>query len=89
MFNVSDLTDLDQIFKIDVDGEYIVQRYAEGKDEEEILHNKNEIRYAQCQLETDTYHDYYVCAADTIFSKDYLWELLNDLSGEWAKNPKN
>jgi uncharacterized protein YkuJ len=89
MFNVNDLTELDKIFKIDVDGEYIIQRYAEGKDESKIIHNKKEIRYAQCQLDTDTYHDYYVCAADTIFSKDYLWEFLNDISGEWAKNPSS
>ena len=85
MFKVNDLTELDKIFKIDVDGDYIIQRYAEGKDEKKIVHNKKEINEAQCQIQTDTYHDFYVCAADTIFSKEYFFELLNDLSGEWAK----
>ena len=85
MFNVTDLTELDKIFKINVDGEYILQRYAQGKEEDKILHNKNEIRHAQCQIESDTYHDYFLCAADTIFSRDYLWEFLNDISGEWPK----
>ena len=87
LFNVTDLTELDKIFKINVDGEYIIQRYAQGKEEEKILHNKKEIKYAQCQIDSDTYHDYYICAADTIFSKDYLFEFLNDLSGEWPVNP--
>ena len=86
MFNVNDLTDLENIFKIDVDGDYIIQRYAQGKEESKILHNKNEIRNAQCQIQMDTYHDFYVCAADTIFSKEYLWEFLNDISGEWSIN---
>ncbi len=85
MFKVNDLTELDKIFKIDVDGDYIIQRYAEGKDEKKIVHNKKEINEAQCQIQTDTYHDFYVCAADTIFSKEYFFELLNDLSGEWVK----
>ena len=85
MFKVNDLTELDKIFKIDVDGDYIIQRYAEGKEEKEIVHNKKEINEAQCQIQTDTYHDFYVCAADTIFSTEYFFELLNDLSGEWVK----
>ena len=85
MFKVNDLTELDKIFKIDVDGDYIIQRYAEGKDEKKIVHNKKEINAAQCQIQTDTYHDFYVCAADTIFSKEYFFEFLNDLSGEWVK----
>ena len=89
LFNVSDLTQLEDIFKIDVDGEYIKQRYAEGKNETKIIHNKKEIRTAQCQIETDNYHDYYVCNADTIFSADYLFEFLNDLSGEWPTKPEN
>ena len=88
MFKVNDLTELEKIFKIDVDGEYIIQRYAQGKDENKIVHNKKEINEAQCQIQTDTYHDFYVCAADTIFSKEYFFEFLNDLSGEWVKNPE-
>ena len=89
LFNVTDLTELDKIFKINVDGEYILQRYAQGKEEDKILHNKNEIRHAQCQIESDTYHDYFLCAADTIFSRDYLWEFLNDISGEWPKKSES
>ena len=88
LFNVTDLTDLDKIFKLDVDGEYIIQRYAQAKDEKELLHNKKEIRQAQCQIETDHFHEYFVCAYDTIFTPDYLFEFLNDISGEWAIHPK-
>ena len=84
LFNVSDLTELDKIFKIDVDGDYIKQRYAEGKEEKKILHNKKEINKAQCQIESDTFHDYYTCLDDKIFGGDFFFELLNDLSGEWA-----
>ena len=84
LFNVSDLTQLDKIFKMNVDGDYIIQRYAEGKEEKKVLHNKKEINKAQCQIETDTFHDYYNCVDDKIFSGDFFFELLNDLSGEWA-----
>ena len=64
------------------------ERLVELKDENKIVHNKKEINEAQCQIQTDTYHDFYVCAADTIFSKEYFFEFLNDLSGEWVKNPE-
>ena len=84
MFNVSDLTQLDKIFKINVDGEYIIQRYAEGKDENKVMHNKKEINKAECQISCDTFHDYYNCLSDPIFSGEFLFEFLNDLSGEWA-----
>ena len=84
LFNVTDLTELDKIFKINVDGDYVIQRYAEGKEEKKVLHNKKEINKAQCQIETDTFHDYYNCVDDKIFSGDFFFELLNDLSGEWA-----
>ena len=84
LFNVSDLTKLDQIFKMNVDGDYIIQRYAEGKEEKKILHNKKEINKAQCQIQSDTFHDYYNCLDDKIFGGDFFFEFLNDLSGEWA-----
>ena len=84
LFNVSDLTQLDKIFKMNVDGDYIIQRYAEGKEEKKVLHNKKEINKAECQIQSDTFHDYYTCIDDTIFSGQFFFELLNDLSGEWA-----
>jgi len=40
LFNVTDLTELDKIFQIDVDGEYIIQRYTQAVDEKKILHKK-------------------------------------------------
>ena len=53
-----------KIFKINVDEGYTMQRYAEGKDESKILHNKKEINIAQCQIESDTFHDFYTCLSD-------------------------
>ena len=88
LFNVTDLTELDKIFQIDVDGEYIIQRYTQAVDEKKILHKKKEIRVAQCQIGTDTFHEYFTCAYDTIFSPDYLFEFLNTMSGEWSVNPQ-
>lgn len=87
-FNVTDLTDLQKIFQINVDGDYLVQRYAEGKKPEKLIHNKKEVRKAQCQIENDNYHDYYICAADTVFDVAYFFEFLNEISGEWALSPK-
>ena len=87
-FNVTDLTDLQKIFQINVDGDYLVQRYAEAKKPEKLIHNKKEVRKAQCQIENDNYHDYYICAADTVFDVAYFFEFLNEISGEWALSPK-
>ena len=83
LYNVTDLTELDKIFKINVDEGYTMQRYAEGKDESKVLHNKNEINIAQCQIESDTFHDFYTCLNDPIFTGNFAFEILNDLSGEW------
>ena len=69
---------------MNVDGDYIIQRYAEGKEEKKVLHNKKEINKAQCQIQSDSFHDYYTCVDNSIFSGDFFFEFLNDLSGEWA-----
>ena len=39
---------------------------------------------AQCHISTDTFHDYYNCVDNKIFSGDFFFEILNSLSGEWA-----
>ena len=51
--------------------------------------NNNDDKEIQQITLTDNYHDFFVCASDTIFSGNYLFEFLNDLSGEWAKKPEN
>ena len=83
LFNVSDLTEREQMCSINVEGEYIQKRYSDNASEKQI-HNKKEIRKAECQIQSDTFHDYYTCIDDTIFSGQFFFELLNDLSGEWA-----
>ena len=84
LFNVTDLSQLDKIFKINVDGDYLIYRYGEGTDAKKLLHNKKEIDKAQCHISTDTFHDYYNCVDNKIFSGDFFFEILNSLSGEWA-----
>ena len=84
LFNVTDLTQIDKIFKINVDGDYLINRYADGRDPKKLIHNKKEIDKAQCQISTDTFHDYYNCLDDKIFSGAIFFETLNNIAGEWA-----
>ena len=69
---------------INVEGEYIQKRYSDNASEKQI-HNKKEIRKAECTITTDSYYDYFVCTEQSIFTKAYLYKLLNDISGEWGK----
>ena len=84
LFNVSDLTEREQMCSINVEGEYIQKRYSDNASEKQI-HNKKEIRKAECTITTDSYYDYFVCTEQSIFTKAYLYKLLNDISGEWGK----
>ena len=84
LFNVSDLTEREQMCSINVEGEYIQKRYSDNASEKQI-HNKKEIRKAECTIITDSYYDYFVCTEQSIFTKAYLYKLLNDISGEWGK----
>jgi hypothetical protein len=49
------------------------------------LSDKKEIRKAECQISTDSYYDYFVCTEQSMFTEDYFYKLLNDISGEWGK----
>ena len=84
LFNVTDLTELEKIFSIDVEGEYIKKRYCDNVDEKKT-HDKKEIRKAECTISTDSYYDYFVCTEQSMFTKAYFYKILNDISGEWGK----
>jgi len=83
LFNVSDLSEMDKMCSINVEGEYIKKRHCDNADEK-TLHDKKEIRKAECTITTDSYHDYYICTEQSMFSTAYFYELLNDISGEWG-----
>ena len=85
LYNVTDCTEIEKMCNINVEGDYIKQRYAEGESEKKE-HDKKQIKNAKCQIQTDTYHDFYMCSAGTVFSLEYFFEFFNDLSGEWAVN---
>lgn len=83
LFNVTDLTELDKVFSINVEGQYIQKRYCDNVDENK-LHDKKEIRKAECCISTDSYYDYFVCTEQSMFTTAYFHKLLNDISGEWG-----
>lgn len=83
LFNVSDLSEMNKMCSINVEGEYIKKRHCDNADEK-TLHDKKEIRKAECTITTDSYHDYYICTEQSMFSSAYFYELLNDISGEWG-----
>ena len=84
LFNVSDLTEMDSMCSINVEGEYIKKRYSDNASEKQ-MHDKEEIRKAECTISTDSYYDYYACTEESMFSTSYLYKLVNDISGEWGK----
>ena len=83
LFNVTDLTELEKIFAKDVEGEYIKKRYCDNIDEKK-MHDKKEIRKAECTISTDSYYDYFICTEQSMFTSAYFYKILNDISGEWG-----
>ena len=84
LFNVSDLTEREQMCSINVEGEYIKKRYSDNASEKQ-MHDKKEILKAECTITTDSYYDYFECTEQSIFTTAYFYKLLNDISGEWGK----
>ena len=84
LFNVSDMTEMDNMCSINVEGQYIKKRYSDNVSDKK-MHDKEEIRKAECTITTDSYYDYYACTEESIFSTSYFYKLINDISGEWGK----
>ena len=88
LFNVSDLTHIEEMTQINVEGEYILKRYADSANEKK-MHDKLEIKKAKCTITTDSFSDYFKCTEQGIFNEEYLYLTINDISGEWGKNPED
>jgi hypothetical protein len=86
LFNVSDLTEREQMCSINVEGEYIKKRYSDNASEKQ-MHDKKEILKAECTITTDSYYEYFECTEQSMFTTAYFYKLLNDISGEWEKEP--
>ena len=82
LFNVTDMTQFDKIFSIDVEGEYIKHRYT-GNIDDKKTHDKDEIIKAKCMMTSDSFYDYYICTEHSMISEDFFHEFMNDLGGEW------
>jgi hypothetical protein len=74
--------------QINVEGEYILKRYADSANEKK-MHDKLEIKKAKCTITTDSFSDYFKCTEQGIFNEEYLYLTINDISGEWGKNPED
>ena len=86
LFNVSDMSHIEEMTKINVEGKYILKRYADSASEKK-MHDKKEIIKAHCTITTDSFEDYFKCTEQGIFNKDFIYKTLSDLSGEWGINP--
>ena len=84
LFNVTDMTEIEKMTQINVEGEYIMKRYADSATEKQ-MHDKKEIKKAKCTITTDSYNDYTKCADEGVFSAEYFYSVINDISGEWGK----
>ena len=88
LFNVSDLTQIEEMTKIDVEGQYILKRYADSATEKQ-MHDKKEIKKAKCTITKDSFQDYFICSEQGIFNIDFFYQTLSDISGEWGKQPES
>ena len=87
LFNVTDMTQIEEMTKINVEGEYILKRYADSATEKQ-MHDKKEIKKAQCTITTDSFEDYFKCTEQGIFNLEFFYKTLSDISGEWGINPE-
>ena len=88
LFNVTDMTEIEKMTQINVEGEYIMKRYADSATEKQ-MHDKKEIKKAKCTITTDSFDDYIKCVELGIFNLDYFYKTLSDISGEWGKTEEN
>ena len=88
LFNVTDMTEIEKMTQINVEGEYIMKRYADSATEKQ-MHDKKEIKKAKCTITTDSFDDYIKCVELGIFNLDYFYKTLSDISGEWGKTKEN
>ncbi len=86
LFNVTDLTEIEKMCSIDVEGDYILKRRADSDEGQKLMHDKNEIIDASCTIQTDSYKEHSICTEKSIFTAEYWQVLLGDISGEWSKN---
>ena len=86
LFNVSDMSHIEEMTKINVEGKYILKRYADSASEKK-MHDKKEIIKAHCTITTDSFEDYFKCTEQGIFNVDFIYKTLSELSGEWGINP--
>ena len=86
LFNVSDMSHIEEMTKINVEGEYILKRYADSASEKK-MHDKKEIKKAKCTITTDSFQDYFKCTEQGIFNTEFFYKTLSDISGEWGINP--
>ena len=84
LFNVTDMSEIEKMTQIDVEGEYIMKRYADSATEKQ-MHDKKEIQKAKCAITTDSYNDYVSCAEAGVISVEFYYSIINDISGEWGK----
>ena len=86
LFNVSDMSHIEEMTKINVEGQYILKRYADSASEKK-MHDKKEIKKAKCTITTDSFQDYFKCTEQGIFNSEFFYKTLSDISGEWGINP--
>ena len=86
LFNVTDMTHIEEMTKINVEGEYILKRYSDAATEKQ-MHDRKEIKKAKCIIITDSFEDYFKCTEQGIFNEQFFLKTMSDISGEWGKNP--
>ena len=85
LFNVISLNDIESMSKFNVTPEYIQHKYTDVPGSEDRGKDEKTRQDEQCIYDNDNIVDAAKCLGTSIFSKDYLYYLLNKLSFKWAK----
>lgn len=86
-FNVTDLTDIEGISKVNVPGRYLFIKYGETEYAKSIENDPEMIKLAECQLKYDTYEEVKACLKKGFeISEEYLHYILNKWGGDWRED---
>ena len=87
IFNVSDLSEMTKMTQRKVDGEFIIKRFGDSEVGYSKVNNKNDIKEAQCSIDSVNFSDWMKCAHPTLdINYNHIFTLLNTMSGEWKED---
>jgi len=84
IFNVSDLTQMEEMTKVNVDKKFIIKRFADSDTGYKNSEKKSELKDAQCSIQSESFGKWMSCAHPKLdVNYNHIFSLLNAINGEW------